>query len=96
MKIHLELTAVEGCSADSCAYDALRRCQASAVTLGDDAHAFCNTFLLGRSHATRKASAGVEACKVSSCRHNVGFECATDAVRREANEERVQCVAFSP
>lgn len=97
MKITLEMSDVQACDVDACAYNVERRCHARAITVGDGIHPACDTFLASDRH-TRDTShtAGVGACKVMSCRYNSDLECAAETIRVGFHDNHPDCMTFAP
>lgn len=80
--ISIEMPVVSECAAIDCAYNVSRNCHARAITVGDDAHPGCDTFLKSRGHTkAARRTAGIGACKVSACKFNEDFECMTESIR---------------
>lgn len=94
MRVKIDLPMVSECSATGCAYNAEQRCHAKAITVGDDAHPACDTFLPSSVHTHNSAVAGVGACKVSSCKYNADFECTAASVRVGGHQGHPDCLTF--
>lgn len=95
MKMTIEMPMVSECSAVSCAYNKTGGCHARAITVGDDANPRCDTFFESQMHTTEKTNiAGVGACKVAECRHNVDFECIASGVEIGVSQNQVKCLTF--
>lgn len=96
MRITVDLAEVMECAASACTYNVDGECHAQAITVGDAAHAMCDTFLLTGSHCSKTPShAGVGACKVSACRHNRDYECQAARIRVGSHEGHADCITFA-
>jgi hypothetical protein len=72
MKMTIQIPAVKNCSVGECAYSSYSTCHAKAITVCDSVHPGCDTYMDGSQAQTHlKVQAGVGACKVSGCQHNV-------------------------
>jgi hypothetical protein len=72
------------------------KCHAKAITIGDSKVPECDTFFKSQTHnkdTTRIA--GVGACKVSSCKHNIDFECAADKIAVGILKSKVNCITYA-
>lgn len=95
MKMTIEMPVVSECAVTECAYNTKSGCHARAITIGDGVHPGCDTFLSGSTHARNtKRSAGVGACKISSCMHNEDFECITDSIHVGYEQRNPCCMSF--
>lgn len=96
-KILIEMALVSGCSATECSYNRNNACQARAITVGDGAHAACDTYCESSQRAkSGSGSAGIGACKMAGCKFNDGLECMASSVRVGRVQSRVNCMTFSP
>ncbi len=89
---------VSRCTVPECAYNRAGRCNARAITIGNGEHPQCDTFFSVNDHVGRQPqSAGVGACKVYTCRHNDGYECATEHIYVGYSERShyLGCLTFS-
>lgn len=76
MKMTLEMPMVSKCEVDQCVYHTEKKCNAKAVTIGDNRRPGCDTFFNSDGHCQGSQSiTGVGACKVSNCQFNKDFEC---------------------
>lgn len=97
MKVKLELPVIQACDASECAYNLDSKCHARAVTIGGGSHPACDTFIsterdTGRMHVRNRArTAGVGACKVSGCRHNVDLECEAEGIEVKKHGAHADC-----
>ncbi len=95
-KLTVIMPDVSECVMVECAYNTDRACHARAITVGDGAHAACDTFFASEDHAAdRVRVAGVGACKVTTCRHNTDFECTSASIRVGRHEQHADCLTFS-
>ena len=97
MRMTLEMTNVQECDVQSCAYNVDESCHARAITVGDGIHAACDTFFVSSLH-TRATSnnAGVGACKVTDCRYNSDLECSAEAIHVGFHDNHADCMTFTP
>jgi hypothetical protein len=94
MKITLEMPVVSECLVRECAYNKEDGCHARAITIGDDVHPGCDTFLDASPHARNtRQQAGVGACKVSACQHNDDYECSANAIYVGYDKGEVCCLS---
>jgi hypothetical protein len=96
IQIAIEMPVVAECSIGECAYNANNACHARAITVGDSAvHPGCDTFLgaAPRSRASR-TTAGVGACKATSCRYNDDYECVTDKISVGHASNSICCLTY--
>lgn len=94
----MKMPQITECDVSECAYNKDSMCHALAVTIGDDAHPRCDTFL---SAAQRGGDTGwigqVGACKVESCKYNKGFECSATSIRVAHHQTScADCQTFAP
>lgn len=86
---------IAACDVTNCAYNTDGNCHARAITVGDGAHAACDTYFPSSGH-TRQALriAGVGACKVTGCAHNADFECQAPAIRVGHHQQHADCMTY--
>jgi hypothetical protein len=90
-----EMPAVAECAVRECAYNVDSSCRARAITVGDGLHPACDTFLRSRQNGGDGAlKAGVGACKVATCRHNHGLECAASSIRIGYHGNHPDCLTY--
>ena len=96
-KMTLEISAVQACSVNGCAYNSNQKCHAKAITIGDAQTPGCDTSFSNGSHVREVVRvAGVGACKVSSCRFNDDYECTAGKIVVSTNQaSRAQCMTYS-
>ena len=95
MKLTIDMPAVSACEATNCAYNVVGTCNARAITVGNQVHAACDTFLFDAEHVgPRTESAGVGACKMSGCRHNRDFECEAPSIHVGMHADHADCLTF--
>lgn len=90
---------VSACKVEECAYNACGRCHAKAITVGDGARPACDTyFCLSTPSAqhihNQRIIAGVGACKVRSCQHNLDYECMADGIAVGYDNEAIRCLTY--
>jgi hypothetical protein len=95
-QISVEMPIVSECSIGECAYNANNACHARAITVGDTAvHPGCDTFLNSTPHSrARQITAGVGACKATSCRYNDDYECTTDKISVGHASSSICCLTY--
>jgi hypothetical protein len=95
-QISIEMPIVSECSIGECAYNANNACHARAITVGDSAvHPGCDTFLNSAPHSrARQITAGVGACKATSCRYNDDYECTTDKISVGHASSSICCLTY--
>lgn len=97
MKMTIQMPAVENCSVSECAYNSDSSCHAKAITVGDGSNPHCDTYMDdGHSQTHLNVQAGVGACKVSGCEHNVDLECMADSVSLTMLDDGVNCETYTP
>jgi hypothetical protein len=96
--INIEMPAVEGCSANDCAFNLDGDCHAKAVTVGDGIHPGCDTCFDSSRGRTADGSgiAGVGACKVAGCQHNPDLECMAQNIQVSAEGDAACCMTYAP
>jgi len=94
MKKTLELPTVTRCEVMTCAYNRDKMCHALAITVGDEDHARCDTFVQASDHTNEKATAGVGACKATGCKHNRDYECQAGKIEVEPCGDHGDCTTF--
>lgn len=90
---------VSACKIGECAYNAKERCHAKAITVGDGNRPACDTYLWLSTPAAphirnQRIIAGVGACKVRSCQHNLDYECMADGIAVEHVNEDISCLTY--
>jgi len=91
----IEMPYVAKCTVSECAFNVSDACHAKAITVGNGLHAGCDTFLGAPGHTRAKErTAGIGACKSTSCKHNEDFECVTDHIMVARAGAEVNCVTF--
>lgn len=97
MKLLVLMPDVDECVVAECAYNTDRKCRAQAITVGDGAHAACDTYLPKASpHSASRQRAGVGACKVGTCRYNEDFNCRARGIRVGYHQGHADCVTCIP
>ncbi|MBU1192249.1 MAG: DUF1540 domain-containing protein [Gammaproteobacteria bacterium] len=96
MELNLDLSIVEQCTVNECAYNENSLCHAKAITIGDGEIPHCDTlFRKGPEYHFAKSVAGVGACKVSNCIHNDQLECGARSISVGAMDGEVKCLTFT-
>lgn len=92
----MDMSHVERCDADECAYNSDGLCHTLAVTIGHEAGCpDCDTFFASKSKGGNQgAEAGIGACKMGSCQHNSHFECGAASVTIGHAKDHVHCLTF--
>ena len=94
-QLTIEMPVVAQCLVEECAYNADNRCHARAITVGDGAHARCDTLLTDGHHVKeKKRVAGVGACKVAACRYNEDYECIAEQITVGGISGAVRCLNY--
>jgi hypothetical protein len=97
VKLLVLMPDVRECVVSDCAYNSDRSCHARAITVGDGAHAACDTYHpAAEERSSSKRRAGVGACKLSSCEHNEDLECRARSVRVAYHQGHADCVTYLP
>lgn len=86
---------VSECAIAECAYNSNKACHAIAITIGDGERPMCDTFFKSSKHGGIKETAGVGACKVSACSHNIDFECSASSIRVGHEANYGKCLTFA-
>lgn len=96
MRLNLDVSIVEQCSINECAYNENARCHAKAITIGDGEIPHCDTlFRKGPQIHYTESVAGVGACKVGNCIHNDKLECGAPSISVGLMDGDVQCLTFT-
>lgn len=90
-----EMPSVSECVLAECAYNLNKACHAIAITIGDGLRHMCDTFFKSSKHGGINDTAGVGACKVSACRHNMDFECGAASIRVDHEANYGKCMTFA-
>lgn len=95
-KMTIEMPEVSMCGVEECAYNEGKKCCAHAITIGDLQNPRCDTFFNSKSqiHMACSMSAGVGACKVSSCAHNTALECTAAKIQVDHGRDPADCKTF--
>lgn len=97
MKLFVLMPDVRECVVADCAYNNELRCHARALTIGDGAHAACDTYHPDPAlRCNARAQAGVGACKVVGCEWNEDLACRARSVRVAYHQGHADCVTYSP
>lgn len=92
----MQMPIVNNCSAEDCAYNRDRTCNALAITVGDARHPHCDTFLTAPAKGGDPAATGrVGACKMSDCQHNVQLECHAPGITVGYQQSTVDCLTYA-
>ncbi|MCI2417977.1 DUF1540 domain-containing protein [Saccharopolyspora sp. K220] len=93
----MKMPMVNKCTAVECSYNRDQTCHALAITIGDPAHAQCDTFCRApMSGGDPKAVGQVGACKMSDCRYNVDLECQAPGITVGREQDIVDCLTYQP
>lgn len=92
--LKMKMPSVGECLIEKCAYNRNQTCHARAITIGDETHPCCDTFLQSQQHAHALQIAGVGACKVSICKHNEDWECQANSIKVGQGECPAGCITF--
>lgn len=95
MIIATDMPEVSRCAAIECAYNTDSACHARAITIGEGEDPDCDTFFSNNRHTSRDRIAGVGACKVTTCNHNVDFECSADHIELGYSGDSVNCLTYT-
>jgi hypothetical protein len=94
-RLNVLVPEVDGCEVSACGYNVSGACHAKAITVGDGTHPRCDTFVPLVSHTHLTSTAGVGACKVTSCRHNQDLECMASAILVVTHDDHADCATFT-
>jgi len=95
-KICLEMPVITKCMVSECAYNAASNCHARAITVGDSLHPHCDTFMKGSRHVKQiQQTAGIGACKTSTCKFNDDLECMAEGVHVGMVKSEANCMTFA-
>ncbi|WP_188987148.1 DUF1540 domain-containing protein [Saccharopolyspora thermophila] len=93
----MDMPVVNRCTAENCAYNQDLACHALAITVGDPAHAQCDTFTSATVRGGSPDAVGhVGACKMADCRHNVDLECRAPGITVGYQDDIVDCLTYQP
>jgi len=92
----MEMPRVMDCSVTGCAYNTEKACHAMAITVGEQpSEPICDTYFQSEIHGgVRDMTAGVGACKTSSCQHNEDFECTAPNIHVGMKGNEPDCLTF--
>jgi hypothetical protein len=87
---------ISECTVHECSYNAAGACHARAITVGDEIHPHCDTFVRSRAHCDPRSPLGsVGACKVTACKHNRDLACQAPSIRVGYREHEADCLTFA-
>lgn len=93
----MDMSKVSHCDISECSYNSSGMCHALAITIGDSDTPNCDTFCSSQAKGgDMNATAGVGACKTSTCMHNVSLECQASNIRVGYKGGEVDCLTFKP
>jgi hypothetical protein len=93
----MNMPKVTRCDATECSYNMQNVCHALAITVGDETHPRCDTFMsVGKKGGDMGATAKVGACKVANCRYNQSFECTASGIQVGPEADEADCLTFEP
>ena len=92
----MKMSPVRECGATDCAYNENKICHALAITVGGPTGIpYCDTYTSSDEQGgDSDASAGVGACKVSSCVYNDRLECNASKIDVGFQQNKVACLTF--
>jgi hypothetical protein len=91
----IDMTPVTHCEVDRCSYNIGKKCHAKAITVGDENHPECDTYIHLSEHCKNTSvSAGVGACKKIDCQFNADLECISSGIRIGFSENKIECLNF--
>ena len=92
----MDMPKVARCEVSQCAYNKDNICHALAITVGDSREPHCDTFFGSMSKGgDPNATAGVGACKMTSCRFNSMLECGAPSVAVGYQGEGIDCLTYA-
>jgi len=92
----MKMPSVMDCSVTDCAYNKGKACHAMAVTIGHQPNQpHCDTYFRSDTHGgVKDMTAGVGACKTSSCHHNRDFECTASTIQVGMKGSQPDCLTY--
>ena len=96
-QLSIQMPVVSQCSVSDCAYNTNNGCHARAITVGDTVRPGCDTYfsMPGSTHSKAgQRTAGVGACKVSSCQFNEDFECVAEEIAVGHASNEINCLTY--
>ena len=91
----LQMSAVQSCGVEECAFNRLMACHAKAITIGDGDNPRCDTFFKNGKHSAAQMMAEVGACKVASCAFNQDFLCSAGKIEVDRGSDMADCMTYS-
>jgi len=94
----MKMPEVTKCSVEKCAYNSQQSCHAMAITVGEPAgDPSCDTYFEASRHGgVKDMKAGVGACKLSDCQHNMDYECSAPNIMVGFKGGQPDCLTFIP
>lgn len=90
-----EMAKVESCEARECLYNRVGLCGTYGITVGSE-EACCDTYVHGSAKGGMPGmTAGVGACRMSSCKHNEKFECSAKGIAVSIVTDHPDCVTYA-
>lgn len=78
----MNMPKVSECEMSECSYNRQGQCHALAITIGNSGTPRCDTFCTSPTEGGEaNATAGVGACKTTSCVFNSNLECSAPSIR---------------
>jgi hypothetical protein len=92
----ITMVKVQRCQVTGCCYNTDEMCHALAITVGGNAeHPACDTYCdLQAKGGNRSITAGVGACKVSSCTYNESLECNAPGITVGPGQDAADCLTY--
>lgn len=93
----MRMPIISGCEVIECSYNSGNHCHARAITVGDGAHAACDTFVQLRTKGgDASADGSVGACKAIDCTFNSSLECSAPGITVGHHGGHADCTTYSP
>ncbi len=91
----MDVPKIGHCDAENCAYNRDKQCHAIAITVGDQTHPKCDTFMESPHKGGDSSATGtVGACKVSICEYNEMLECHAPQIEVDLHNHAAECATF--
>jgi hypothetical protein len=83
------------CAVEECSYNKDLACHARGITIGDNSHPRCDTFMRSSlKGGITDVTAEVGACKVSGCMYNQSLECTAEGIQIGSHSNHPDCLTF--
>jgi hypothetical protein len=89
-----QMSIVQQCELDDCAYNTEQQCHALGITVGHDSHE-CDTYYSnGEKGGQPDLTGGVGACQADSCKYNEHLICGAPSIKVSRMADLAGCATY--